>query len=82
MLRCHAGNSRLGSSWRSAANLPTQFVGRRSLTRLNASRDVLLIADDVAKSFDDDKPLFSSLTFSVVVRPAQTSYVVQFERHL
>ncbi|GAX75302.1 hypothetical protein CEUSTIGMA_g2747.t1 [Chlamydomonas eustigma] len=37
-----------------------------SATKTKAGRDVLLIADDVAKSYDGDKQLFTSLTFSVV----------------
>ena len=44
---------------------------RRPLTRLTAGRDVLLIADDVAKAYSDDSPLFTSLTFSVVVSDVQ-----------
>ncbi|KAG1674033.1 hypothetical protein FOA52_000339 [Chlamydomonas sp. UWO 241] len=38
----------------------------RGRTRTAAAREVLLIADDVAKSHDGEKQLFTSLTFSVV----------------
>ena len=47
-----------------------------SIVRTKAGRDVLLIADDVAKAYDDDKPLFTSLTFSVVV--SSSSSIVLF----
>jgi hypothetical protein len=57
------------SRWRSAPSLIREARGFSfTSSRLKASRDVLLIADDVAKSYSDDTPLFTSLTFSVVVR--------------
>jgi ATP-binding cassette subfamily F protein uup len=40
------------------------LIARPTITK--AAREVLLIADDVTKSYDEDKQLFSGLTFSVV----------------
>ena len=52
-----------------AAIFPSLRQAGSRLHHVKASREVLIIADDVAKSYDDDKQLFTSLTFSVVVRP-------------
>ena len=58
---------------RSRSGVAALFPGLRQagsrLLRVKAGREVLIIADDVAKSYDDDKQLFTSLTFSVVVSP-------------
>lgn len=39
---------------------------QRLTSHVQAAREVLLIADEVTKSYDEDKQLFSGLTFSVV----------------